>query len=104
MGKSTRAGGDVPSWPRLRGLGHGRAIRRVLAKGGTGIAQRINDAVGAWPGVHVTPAFGRWGYFVGAQLFGCFPLREKDSDLWVRLPAAVQERALKNPRVRPHRR
>lgn len=52
----------------------------------------------------ITPMFGRWGYFVGPRLFGCFPLREKDRDLWVRLTAADQARALTDSRVRPHRR
>jgi len=29
--------------------------------------------------------FGRWGYFVGETLFACFPVREKEHDLWIRL-------------------
>jgi len=48
--------------------------------------------------------FGRWGYFVGETLFGCFPLREKDHDLWLRLTPGDQTRALRDTRVRPHRR
>jgi hypothetical protein len=48
--------------------------------------------------------FGRWGYFVGDQLFACYPLREKDTDLWIRLALGDQARALKSPGVTPHRR
>lgn len=48
--------------------------------------------------------FGRWGYFVGSQLFACFPVRPQDRDLWVRLPLAEQARALGQEGVRPHRR
>jgi len=48
--------------------------------------------------------FGRWGYFVGERLFACFPLRDKDRDLWVRLTPDDQTRALREPGVRPHRR
>jgi hypothetical protein len=48
--------------------------------------------------------FGRWGYFIGARLFACFPLRDKDSDLWIRLTRADQARALGEDGVRPHRR
>jgi len=48
--------------------------------------------------------FGRWGYFVGDQLFACFPLRPRERDLWVRLPLAQQGRALAQEGVRPHRR
>jgi len=48
--------------------------------------------------------FGRWGYFVGARLFACFPLREKDHDLWVRLVPRDQRRALAQGTARPHRR
>lgn len=89
---------------RFRGMGRGRKTRRVLARGGTGLAQRLNEALGQWPDVRITPAFGRWGYFVGDRMFGCFPLREKDHDLWLRLTAADQTRALGDSRVRPHRR
>lgn len=88
---------------RFRGVG-GRRSRRTLARGGAGPAQRLNDELGAWPGVKITPMFGRWGYFVGRQLFACFPLREKDRDLWVRLGTDDQARALRDARVRPHRR
>jgi hypothetical protein len=87
-----------------RGLGRGRKIRRTLRHGGTGLAQRLNEAVGELGGVRITPMFGRWGYFVGDTLFGCFPLREKDHDLWVRLAPGDQARALRDARVRPHRR
>jgi predicted DNA-binding protein (MmcQ/YjbR family) len=48
--------------------------------------------------------FGRWGYFVGEELFACFPLREREHDLWIRLPREEQARALANAHVRPHRR
>lgn len=48
--------------------------------------------------------FGRWGYFVGSRLFACFPVREKEQDLWIHLTAEDQTRALRDPRVRPHRR
>ena len=48
--------------------------------------------------------FGRWGYFVGETLFACFPLREKERDLWLRLSPTDQARALGDARIRPHRR
>ena len=89
---------------RVRGTGRGRRVRRAIAAGGSGVAQRLNEAVGAWPGVKITPMFGRWGYFVGEQLFACFPLRAKDSDLWIRLTREEQARALKAPGITPHRR
>ena len=89
---------------RVRGLGAGRATRRVLARGGTGPARALNAALGGWEGVRITPMFGRWGYFAGDQLFACFPLRDKDRDLWMRLDPADQARALREPGVRPHRR
>jgi hypothetical protein len=37
-------------------------------------------------------------------LFGCYPIRAKDHDLWVRLPRPDQERALASAGIRPHRR
>lgn len=89
---------------RVRGLGGGRATRRVLARGGSGPARALNAALGGWEGVRITPMFGRWGYFAGEQLFACFPLRDKDRDLWVHLRAEDQTRALREPGVRPHRR
>ena len=85
-------------------MGHGRKTRRTLARGGTGPAQRLNESLGQWPGVRITPMFGRWGYFVGEDLFACFPLREKDRDLWIRLTLDDQRRALADTRMRPHRR
>jgi len=85
-------------------MGHGRKTRRALAVGGTGIARRLNEAVGAWPAVRITPMFGRWGYFAGDRLFGCFPVREKEHDLWIRLSREDQRRALAEDRIRPHRR
>jgi hypothetical protein len=89
---------------RVRGLGAGRKTRRNLERGGTGSAAELNEAVGSWPRVKITPMFGRWGYFVGPRLFGCFPLRAKDTDLWVRLTADDQRRALATPGIVPHRR
>ena len=85
-------------------MGHGRKTRRVLERGGRGPAQQLNETLGGWPGVRITPMFGRWGYFIGDELFACFPVREKDHDLWVRLPREEQAEALKDARVRPHRR
>jgi len=85
-------------------MGRGRKTRRVLARGGTGLAQRLNEALGGWTGVRITPMFGRWSYFVGDELFACFPVRERDHDLWLRLTRDDQARALADPRVRPHRR
>ena len=90
--------------PRVRSLGHGRKLRRSLSRGGTGPARGLNTALGGWDGVRITPMFGRWGYFVGERLFACFPLRDKDRDLWVRLSPQDQARALREPGVRPHRR
>ena len=85
-------------------MGRGRRLRRTLARGGAGPAQRLNETLGAWEGVRITPMFGRWGYFVGETLFACFPLREKERDLWLRLSPADQTRALGDVRIRPHRR
>jgi hypothetical protein len=68
------------------------------------MAGTLNRVVAGWTGVRITPMFGRWGYFVGQQLFACYPLRTKDRDLWLRLSAADQERALRTGIVRPHRR
>ena len=89
---------------RFRGMGHGRKLRRTLEKGGTGASGRLNTAISGWPGVKITPMFGRWGYFMGEQLFACFPLREKEHDLWIRLNHVDQARALREPGLRPHRR
>ena len=89
---------------RVRGLGAGRKTRRSLERGGTGPAGALNEAVGRWPGVKITPMFGRWGYFVGPRLFACFPLRAKDTDLWIRLGPEEQKRALAVPGFVPHRR
>src|SRR5262249_58445583 len=89
---------------RFRGMGRGRKTRRELARGGTGPARRLNEALGAWPGVRITPQFGRWSYFLGDSLFSCFPLRDKDCDLWIRLSKDDQQKALADPRSRPHQR
>jgi hypothetical protein len=99
-----RASGFVSAGRRFRGLGKGRKTRRALERGGAGAAQRLNRALGEWPGVRITPMFGRWGYFAGDRLFACFPLREKDHDLWIRLATEDQARALREDGVRPHRR
>src|SRR4029077_11619675 len=56
-----------------------------------------------WPRVKITPMFGRWGYFVGPRLFACFPLRAKETDLWIRLGHEDQRRALAAG-CSPHRR
>ena len=85
-------------------MGRGRRTRRALGRGGTGPAQHLNDVLGGWSGVKITPMFGRWGYFVGSTLFGCFPLKDKERDLWIQLSPADQARALNEPNVRPHRR
>jgi hypothetical protein len=90
--------------PRFRGMGKGRRTRRTLTQGGTGPAQRLNDTLGGWLGVKITPMFGRWGYFVGPRMFACFPLRPKQHDLWIHLRLEDQARALNDSRVRPHRR
>lgn len=89
---------------RVRGVGAGRKTRRTLERGGVGAAGELNEAVGGWPRVRITPMFGRWGYFVGPRLFGCFPLRAKDRDLWIRLGSEDQRRALDTPGFVPHRR
>ena len=89
---------------RFRGMGRGRKLRRTLERGGSGASGRLNETLGSWAGVRITPMFGRWGYFAGEQLFACFPLREKDTDLWIRLSPTDQARALRDPGLRPHRR
>src|SRR5689334_24415990 len=71
----------MTSGRRFRGLGKGRKTRRALERGGAGPAARLNRTLGEWPGVRITPMFGRWGYFAGTRLFACFPLRDKDADL-----------------------
>jgi hypothetical protein len=89
---------------RVRGVGSGRMVRRALERGGRGPARSLNTELGGWDGVRITPMFGRWGYFVGERLFACFPIREKDRDLWIRLSPGDQARALREPGMRPHRR
>jgi hypothetical protein len=89
---------------RVRGLGKGRRTRRVLARGGSGVAALLNQALGRWPGVRIAPMFGRWGYFAGGELFACFPLRAGDTDLWIRLDPEGQRQALSGQGVTPHRR
>jgi hypothetical protein len=75
-----------------------------MGRGGEGVAAELNRVVGSWLGVRVTPMFGRFGYFVGEHLFGCYPIRPRAHDLWVRLSRPDQARALAMPGVRPHRR
>jgi hypothetical protein len=87
----------------FRGIGSARKTRRTLERGGVGPAAELNQALGAWPRVKITPMFGRWGYFVGTRLFACFPLRPKDTDLWIRLGPEDQRRALAAG-CTPHRR
>jgi hypothetical protein len=99
-----RASDAMSTGRRFRGLGKGRKTRRALERGGAGPAQRLNRTLGAWPGVRITPMFGRWGYFTGERLFACFPVRDKDADLWIRLDPADQARALREEGIRPHRR
>jgi hypothetical protein len=100
----SRHAGAVSASRRFRGLGRGRQTRRALERGGAGPARALNEAIGRWHGVRITPMFGRWGYFVGERLFACFPLRERDHDLWIRLGPEDQARALAETGVRPHRR
>ncbi len=90
--------------PTPRGTGRPRRDRRAIRRGGEGIGGALNRAVADWERVRITPMFGRWGYFVGGELFGCYPMRPKDHDLWVRLSRGDQERALASAGVRPHRR
>jgi Luciferase len=87
-----------------RGTGRPRRDRRALRRGGEGVAGALNQALSGWHGVRITPMFGRWGYFMGGEMFGCYPIRPKDRDLWVRLSRGDQERALASVGVRPHRR
>jgi luciferase-like monooxygenase len=87
----------------FRGIGSARKTRRTLERGGTGPAAELNETLGNWPRVKITPMFGRWGYFVGPRLFACFPLRAKDTDLWIRLGPEDQRRALASG-CTPHRR
>ena len=66
------------------------------------MAGALNEILGAWPRVKITPMFGRWGYFVGPRLFACFPLRVKDTDLWLRLSHEDQKRAIGSGAFAPH--
>jgi hypothetical protein len=75
-----------------------------MGRGGEGVAADLNRVVGSWLGVRITPMFGRFGYFVGEQMFGCYPIRPRAHDLWVRLSRSDQARALAMPGARPHRR
>ncbi len=90
--------------PGSRGTGRPRRDRRALRRGGEGIAGTLNQIVADWEGARITPMFGRWGYFLRGELFGCYPIRPKDHDLWVRLSRPDQERALASAGIRPHRR
>jgi hypothetical protein len=75
-----------------------------MRQGGEGIAADLNRAVSGWDGVRITPMFGRFGYFVGDEMFGCYPVRPRSHDLWIRLSPDDQARALAAPGLRPHRR
>jgi hypothetical protein len=75
-----------------------------MRHGGEGVAADLNRIVADWHGARITPMFGRFGYFVGDEMFGCFPMRPKSHDLWIRLAPEDQARALESPAVRPHRR
>ncbi len=90
--------------PGPRGTGRGRRDRRVMRQGGQGVSAELNRVLSGWLGVRITPMFGRFGYFVGEQLFACYPIRPREHDLWVRLSRGDQVRALASPGVRPHRR
>jgi len=90
--------------PAPRGTGRPRRDRRLLRRGGEGAALALNEVVGGWRGARISPMFGRWGYLRGGALFGCFPMRPKDHDLWVRLSTSDQARALGEAGIRPHRR
>jgi hypothetical protein len=63
-----------------------------MRRGGEGAAAELNRVVSGWPGVRITPMFGRFGYFVGERLFGCYPIRPRAHDLWVRLSRYDQAR------------
>jgi hypothetical protein len=95
---------STPGRRTVRGVGRGRRTRRTLERGGTGLARALNTVLGSWSGVRIAPMFGRWAYLHGERLFGCFPLREREHDLWIRLSPADQARALREAGVRPHRR
>lgn len=97
--RGSRSGLGAP-----RGTGRPRRDRRVIGRGGEGLAGALNRVVGAWSGVRITPMFGRWGYFLGGVLFGTYPLRPKSHDLWIRLSREDQARALKLTGITPHRR
>lgn len=75
-----------------------------MRQGGEEVSAELNRVLSGWLGVRITPMFGRFGYFVGEQLFACYPIRPRDNDLWVRLSRSDQARALATPGVRPHRR
>jgi hypothetical protein len=75
-----------------------------MRQGGQGVSAELNRVLSGWLGVRITPMFGRFGYFVGEQLFACYPIRPREHDLWVRLSRGDQARALASPGVRPHRR
>ena len=80
--------------PGPRGTGRARRDRRVMRQGGEGVSGELNRVLSGWFGVRITPMFGRFGYFVGEQMFACYPIRSRDNDLWVRLSRSDQARAL----------
>jgi hypothetical protein len=93
-----------PTGAAPRGVGRGRRDRRALRHGGETVAGELNRIVSGWEQVRITPLFGRFGYFVGDEMFGCYPIRPKSHDLWIRLSVADQARALGASGIRPHRR
>ncbi len=99
MRRPGRATGGPP-----RGIGRGRRARRALRQGGEGVAGELNRIVSGWEQVRITPMFGRFGYFVGDEMFGCCPIHPRSHDLWIRLSATDQARALGAAGIRPHRR
>ena len=50
----------------------GQATISRDADGVVKLTGALNEILGAWSGVKITPMFGRWGYFVGPRLFACF--------------------------------
>jgi hypothetical protein len=91
-----RAGAGTPARAGARAGGPASSPEAGPARAA---AQRRPGELGAR---QITPTFGRWGYFVGRQLFACFPCASGLRPL-IRLPLDQQARALAEG-VRPHRR
>ena len=68
------------------------------------VRAELNRVLSGWLGVRITPMFGRFGYFVGEQLFACYSIRPREHDLWVRLsawgPASPPPRLVRGPHRR----